>query len=320
MSTMTPNLAQDAARDAQPAVAAIGSGHIKPSSDFREKFNKRSFVLEHNLANHPLFTLPRLLELALDTRKNRPQEIYHNAGHNVPIGKRWSEMGDAPPLEEAFERIADAGAWITIHQAQRDPAYAEVFHECMREFEALSGVDFKKIMRVEDALIFITSPKRTTTYHVDRECNFLLQISGSKTIYLFDQRDKEVVPETELERFWTVDKNAATYKPELQDRSTPYRLVPGNGVHIPIGDPHWLQNDDNVSVSLSVNFTLKDSERANVYRANYFLRRFGMNPQPPFQSPFKDALKNAAMGSTYVPARGTIRTIRRLRGQETRVS
>jgi hypothetical protein len=314
MATMTSEL------NAVAPPSQYTSRHIHPSDAFKQNFNQHPFQFGHNLANHPLFTLPRLLELALDTRKNRPQEIYHNAGLNVPIGKRWSEMGEAPPLEEAFDRLPEAGAWITIHQAQRDPAYAQVFHECMREFEALSGVDFKKLMRVEDALIFITSPKRTTTYHVDRECNFLLQITGSKTIYLFDQRDKEVVPETELERFWTVDKNAATYKPELQDRSTPYRLVPGNGVHIPIGDPHWLQNDDNISVSLSVNFTLKDSERANIYRANYLLRKFGLDPQPPFQSPVKDAVKNALMASTYVPARGTIRTIRRLRGQETRVS
>ena len=153
------------------------------------------------------------------------------------------------------------------------------------------------MMRVEDALIFITSPNRTTTYHIDRECNFLLQISGSKTIHMFDQRDKDVVPETELEKFWAVDKNAGQYKPQLQDRATPYRLVPGNGIHIPINDPHWLQNDNNVSISLSVNFTLKDSERANIYRANYFMRKAGMHPAPPFTSPLKDGLKNAMMMS-----------------------
>lgn len=300
----------------------VGSstGHIVASPVFKSEFNKHPFLFNHNLANHPLFTLPRLLELALETRSKRPQELYYDAGHNVAIGTRWNEMGDKPPLEEAFERIQDTGSWITIHQAQRDPEYAAIFHECMREFEALTGKDFKKLMRVEDALIFITSPKRTTTYHIDRECNFLLQISGSKTIHMFDQRDKDVVPETELEKFWAVDKNAATYKPELQERSTPHRLVPGNGIHIPINDPHWLQNDDNVSISLSVNFTLKDSERANIYRANYFLRKAGLNPDPPFTSPVKDVVKNAMMSASYVPARSAIRTIRRLRGQETRTS
>ena len=294
--------------------------HIVTSPAFKENFNQLPFLFEHHLANHPLFSMSRLLELALETRAKRPQELYYDAGHNVPIGARWNEMGDKPPLEEAFERIQDTGSWITIHQAQRDPDYAAIFHECMREFERLTGRDFKKMMRVEDALIFITSPKRTTTYHIDRECNFLMQISGSKTIHMFDQRDKDVVPETELETFWTVDKNAGRYKPELQERSTPNQLLPGNGIHIPINDPHWLQNDDNVSISLSVNFTLKDSERANLYRANYFLRKAGLHPQPPFTSPTKDVVKNAMMSASYVPARSAIRAIRRLRGQETRTS
>ena len=302
------------------APAQSRTGYIVPSPVFREKFNKHPFLLEHHLANHPLFSMPRLLELALETRAKRPAELYHDAGHNVGIGTRWNQMGERPPIEEAFERIQEAGAWISIHQAQRDPAYADLFYGCMRELEAQTGENFKKLMRVEDALIFITSPNRTTTYHIDRECNFLLQIAGTKTMHIFDRRDKEVLPETEIEQFWTVDNNAARYKPELQDRATAYRLVPGNGIHIPINDPHWLQNDNNVSISLSVNFTMRDSERANVYRANYMLRKLGMNPVPPFKSPLKDGLKNAMMSASFVPARSAKRAIRKLRGGHTRTT
>jgi hypothetical protein len=313
--TLTPLPVQATGADSGPL-----ANHIVPSPIFGRDFNRHSFLFHHNLAHHPLFSLPRLKQLAIVTQTRRPQELYYDAGHDVPIGRRWNEMGDRPPLEEAFERIEETGSWITIHQAQLDPDYAGVFRQCMREFEAQTGQDFKKLMRVEDALIFITSPNRTTTYHIDRECNFLLQIKGSKTIYMFDQRDKDVVPETELETFWAVDKNAGRYKPQLQERSVPCRLVPGNGIHIPINDPHWLQNDNNVSISLSVNFTFKDSERANIYRANYFLRKAGMKPAPPFRSPLKDSIKNAMMAASYVPARSAIRTVRRLRGQETRTS
>ncbi len=313
MSTMT-----QAVSSAAQSATASSTEYIRPSAAFKENFNRLPFLFEHNLANHPLFSMPRLRQLALETRKNRPQELYHDAGKQVNIGQKWSQMGIAPPLEEAFDHIEDAGAWISIHQVQEDPEYADLFFGCMREFEKQSGADFKKLMRVEDALLFITSPKRTTTYHIDRECNFLMQISGSKSIYIFDRDDRTVLPEQEIERFWTVDNNAPVYKPELQDRAKEYRLVPGNGIHIPINDPHWLQNDDNISVSLSVNFTMKDSERANVYRANHLLRRFGMNPQPPFQSPVKDAVKNAVMSATYIPARRTVRYIRELRGQKTR--
>ena len=166
-------------------------------------------------------------------------------------------------------------------------------------------------MRVEDGADFITSPGRVTPYHIDRECNFLLQIRGEKNLYVFDRNDEEVLPITEIERFWAVDNNAAVYKPQFQNRASTYRLVPGNGVHIPVNNPHWVQNDNNVSISLSVNFTWKDWERANVYRANYLMRKFGMSPTPPKQSRLLDWAKNVVIATSYMPAfnfaRGTIR-------------
>jgi hypothetical protein len=296
--------------------------NIVPSDDFQQNFNRLPFLFNHNLANHPLFTLPRLLELAKETQRTHKEDLYYDAGQDVAIGTRWDAMGPPPPLEDALERIENNGAWISLHQAQRDPEYAVLFDQCMSEFADLTGLDFKKVMRVQDALIFITSPNRVTTYHIDRECNFLLQLKGSKTIHLFDQKDREVLPEQEIERFWAVDNNAPIYKPDLQHKATSLRLVPGNGVHIPVNAPHWLRNDDNISVSLSVNFTWHDSERANVYRANHLMRkllkRFDFQPLPPFRSPLHDTAKNAVMAVTYNPARSAKRMLDRLRGRPVR--
>jgi hypothetical protein len=246
--------------------------YIEPNDDFRPHFNRTPFQFFHGLANHPLFALPRLLELARETRQKRPRDMYYDAGKDIRIDQRWDQMGPKPfDVEEALVRIENSGAWITLHQAQKDPEYAELFYQCMREFEEFTGIQVKKVMRVEDALIFVSSPLRVTPYHIDRECNFLLQIRGQKTLYVFDQNDREVLPEEEIERFWAVDNNAAVYKTQFQDRARSFRLVPGNGVHIPVNAPHWVKNDDNVSISLSVNFTWKDSERANAYRANFLL-------------------------------------------------
>jgi len=253
------------------------------------------------------------------TRRDPPRDLYYDAGPDIRPDQRWDQMGPKPfVVEEALHRIESCGAWVTLHQAQEDPEYGELFHACMREFEALTGVDFVKVMKVEDALIFITSPRRVTPYHIDRECNFLLQIRGEKNLYVFDRNDPDVLPVNEVERFWAVDNNAAVYKPQFQNRATTYRLVPGNGVHIPVNNPHWVQNDDNVSISLSVNFTWKDWERANIHRANFLLRKLGISPRPPHQSPFVDATKNAVIASSYMPAfnmaRGAVRFLRRLKG------
>ena len=137
---------------------------------------------------------------------------------------------------------------------------------------------------------------RVTAFHMDRECGFLLQVRGSKEINLFNQGDREVVPESEVEAFWTKDNNAPVYRPHLQDRATIYRLAPGNGVHIPINAPHWIRNGDNVSVSVNINFIAPETERGNIYRANYLLRQLGLNPTPPFRSPLLDRIKSPIGG------------------------
>jgi hypothetical protein len=49
-------------------------------AQFHEKFNRKSFEIRHYLATHPLFQLPKLLELADRTLKTRPKEIYYDAG------------------------------------------------------------------------------------------------------------------------------------------------------------------------------------------------------------------------------------------------
>jgi len=303
----------------QASIEQAAAQFIQPSDDFRPNFNRVPFQFLHNLVDHPLFTLPRLLELAKATRDQRPRDLYYDAGPEIRVDQRWDAMGPKSfPVEEALHRIENCGAWVTLHQAQKDPEYGAVFHECMREFERLTGVDFRQVMRVEDALIFITSPRRVTPYHIDRECNFLLQIRGEKSLHVFDRNDPDVLPVAEIERFWAVDNNAAIYKPQLQNRATTYRLVPGNGVHIPVNNPHWVQNDDNVSISLSVNFTWKDWERANIHRANFLLRKLGISPRPPKQSAAVDSVKNAVVATAYMPAfymaRGASRFLRRLKG------
>jgi len=147
-------------------------------------------------------------------------------------------------------------------------------------------------MRRREVIIFVTSPRRISTYHIDSETNFLLQVHGEKDISIFSKYDREVLPEDEIERFWCEDNNAAVYKPQLQHRADVVRLVPGNGVHIPVNAPHWVQNDNNISVSVSINYHSWDSEYAHLYCANHFLRKkLGLTPTPPRQSPLLDSFK-----------------------------
>jgi len=161
-------------------------------------------------------------------------------------------------------------------------------------------------MKNSQSIIFITSPHRITEYHIDRECSLLLQVHGKKTIHVFDQTDREVLTEDELERFWTNDNNAASYKPHLQNRANTFLLEPGKAVHIPINAPHWLENGDDISVSINQNFQYKNERLANIYRANYYMRKMGLNPLPPGRSHLMDRIKGRGMQVPVVLAKKAV--------------
>ena len=68
-------------------------------------------------------------------------------------------------------------------------------------------------------------------------------------------------------------------------------------VHHPPLAPHWVQNGDEVSVSVSIGFCMRSLDRrARVYQVNHFLRRLGIQPTPPGNSAIRDGLKIAAIG------------------------
>jgi hypothetical protein len=114
-----------------------------------------------------------------------------------------------------------------------------------------------------------------------------------------------------------VDNNAATYKPQYQSRATAIELLPGQGVHIPVGAPHGVRNGPEVSVSLNINLHYLEAIAADVYRANYSLRRLGLHPTPPRVSAFEDAIKRSVYGpvnrTVLQPARAARRAIRAMK-------
>src|SRR5262245_52657594 len=93
----------------------------------REKFNRQSFAVSHRLLSHPLFQLPKLLELAERTVKSRPEDLYFDMG-NVRTGQRWDQIPEAQfSAVEAMQQLKSSDAWFLFRRAQRDPEYRELF-------------------------------------------------------------------------------------------------------------------------------------------------------------------------------------------------
>jgi 3-hydroxyanthranilic acid dioxygenase len=272
---------------------------------FRNNFNRASFQFGHHLSGHPLFEIPALLELS---KKMPKSDLTYDAGQ-VKVGQRWDEV---PPthmsVDQLIDRIENAGAWILLKKANKDPRYAAILDQAFAEAGRVIGPAFPTKMKMRSAVILITSPNRVTSYHIDPDANFLCQLQGDKVIHVFDRFDRELLPEVELERFWAKDCNAAIYKEQFQNRAKSYDLKPGVGVHMPVNAPHWVQNGNNISVTLAMIFQFPDSVLGNIYRANYYLRKLGLRPRAPGSSAIGDKFKSMALSSA-IGARDVVKKV-----------
>jgi hypothetical protein len=201
-------------------------------------------------------------------------------------------------LSETIRQLGEAGAWLKITSANAvDPAYEALLQQLLQEIEALAAVPLRQEITWSTLTVFMASPHIVTPYHIDHESNFLFQISGQKQLTLFDPNDRGLLSENEIENFYRGDFEAAQWREELQLRGSAYQLVPGAVVHHPPLAPHWVQNGDNISISVSIGFCMQSLDRrARIYQVNHFLRRFGLQPSPPGRSRLRDRIKIAGIG------------------------
>ncbi|MEJ1976359.1 MAG: hypothetical protein WDN49_09925 [Acetobacteraceae bacterium] len=260
-----------------------------PATPFAQAFNRSSFMFDHDFHTHPLYDLGTLLDLA---RRIDPRSAYYSTRAAAAADGWEDQRGRDRSLVDAVAGIERSDTLVMLKDIEQDPVFGPVFQQALADMAARVGPALQDEMVHGRATLLISSPRRVTGYHIDAEANFLLQLRGSKTVYVFDGADRSLVPETELEAFYRGDPNAARYKPERQDDAEAYDFRPGRGIHVPIEAPHWVQNGDEMSVSISINYDLRSNEqRAKVFRLNSQLRRLGLSPAGPGQSAWLDAGK-----------------------------
>jgi hypothetical protein len=248
---------------------------------FRRLFNKEPFFIDHDLVGHPLFTLPRIIQLARSLPEDR---VEYNAG-NLPISQDPQKTPRTGlSVEETIQRIEECRSWMVLKNVETDPDYRELLQACLAPFEPLVSP-----MRGQEAFVFVSSPGSITPFHIDPECNFLLQIRGTKTVRLFPMPDEELLTEVELERFYAGGTRNLVCRDEEGKKARVYELAPGQGLHFPVTMPHWVQNGPEVSISFSVTFRTAETDRREIlYRIHHRLRKMGITPPRVGAYPWRD--------------------------------
>jgi len=277
----------------------VRTGAGVADNSFCKAIGQSPFTFEHQLAHHPLFDIFQLASLARSVvRRGDPNKF----------GVRFERSGnpDAPDIEllarrgqlaEIVECIERGGVWLKMSSLHElDPAYERLRSEYIAELEDLTKLRLRDEISWSGLSVFVASPNMVTPYHFDHDMNFLFQIQGEKDVFLFDQEDRFVLTEQEIEQFYRGRAFAGVLREEARHLGKRYRLLPGIAVHQPPLAPHLICNADNVSVSVSIWFALHSLDRrARIYQANACLRQVGCRPTPPGVSGLSDGLKVAIL-------------------------
>ena len=279
----------------------------------RARFLKQPFVLRHGLAGHPLFELPRLVELAKSMPRDR---IEYNSG-KVAIGVKPEDVPKIDrPAEDVISSIETANAWMVIKNVEQDPEYRALLEAFVGDANLAAGRAPGGCSDLE-GFIFVSSARATTPFHIDAEENILIQLHGDKIVRTFDNSGRVLISEEAMEISPSKHRNQK-YEPWFEDRATLHQLKPGDALHMPYMVPHWVSTGDSYSISMAMTWKTPEVLRLNKIRLmNGTLRRFGLGQKPPGASPMLDALKVIAhdvMRAVIDPLRKSEKIRRLLRG------
>jgi hypothetical protein len=266
---------------------------LKPEQrpTFTETYNRSSFAFDHSLHESDLFDIERLRALAA----RLPDTPYYSTA-KIAVDDGWSHLGEhRPSLDTTMATLAETNSLVLLRHCEKDPEWGELFRRLMGEVVEQAGDALGADLTVGRTTLVISSPHRVTSYHIDAEVNFLLQVRGHKLLHVFNPNDRSILSDAELEAFYGGNYNGAHYKEDREPDASVYELEPGKGVHMPLHAPHWAQNLDDVSVGVSLNFNLTSGARlAKLYKMNNRLRKAGLAPLPPGVSPWRDGIKLTA--------------------------
>lgn len=269
--------------------------------------------LHHNFHQHPLFQVPELVKLGKELAPLEQCRFMRPGLSAASTIAHDSRHPDGRSIDEFFERMEEPGSAVAFYNIEAIPRYQALLFaivDTMRE-----GVECEQpdIFRV-NGFVFLSAPPSVTPFHIDRENNFWLQLHGRKIMNVWDHRDRTIVPADAVEDFIvTHSLRKVRFREEFRARSQEFHARPGEGVYFPSTSPHmtcsepgWTAPGDRVSISIGVTFyTSVTLKAARVHQVNRVMRRCGLSPAYPGDSPRVDAFK-ASVGGLVGAARSRL--------------
>jgi hypothetical protein len=170
--------------------------------------------------------------------------------------------------------IETAGAWMVLKRVENSPEDRALLEDTLlsvaraRGFNSLADAGFEQV----EGFLFVSSPNSTTPFHLDSEDNFFVHVHGEKFFTIFDNADRTIVSDDEIERSMTKHRNLK-YDESFAPR---------------------VRTAGSFSISMAITWKTREVRRLNdLHFFNSMLRGIGLPQQPPGKQPVRDALKLA---------------------------
>ena len=243
----------------------------KQTTDFLNGF----MIAEHALPDMEIFSEHALEEL-LETHPDELSMVY--AMPKKATGNDSFREGDlrGSKGKDIIEAVSKGHLWVQLLKLNSaNPAFKKLEKQIISEFK--NNVPGLKIFGCRMSLL-ISSPDIHVSYHADIPRNALWQIRGSKKIYIYPVED-QFISEQDLEGVYLGEtQEAIKYEKEFDQHASIVDLKPGMMVTWPINGPHRIVNDDNLSVSLAMEYfePVAWFRYAVFYTNGVMRRRFGL--------------------------------------------
>jgi hypothetical protein len=263
--------------------------------DVRTHYNEIGFLVEHRLAEHPLFSFDALQRLC---RRMPLNAVKYRFGV-IPIDSHFDtsieRYQQGLTREDAIDRLEETRAYIALYNPESDAEYKPVIEGLLGEL-GLALRSRERSFNWYSTYVFISAHDAVTPYHMDREMNFLLQVRGTKTVQLWDPRDDSVMQPAQRDALFSFSQDfRPPYDASLAEKARIFDLRPGLGVHHPFIAPHLVTTGPNLSISLAITFrTPRSDVWSDAHSFNHRFRPLGLGGIDVGRHASIDALKAGA--------------------------
>lgn len=265
---------------------------------------QRITPMHHNFHEHPLFQVPELVKLGIELSKT-DQCRFMSPDRTVSSSLAHDNRHpDGRSIEEFFQRMEEPGSSVAFYNIEVIPRYQALLMLVVNSMRSLVEREQPHIFRV-NGFVFFSAPPSVTPFHIDRENNFWLQLHGHKLLNVWDHRDRSIVPADAVEDFIvTQSLKKVRFDETFLPRGQEFDAHPGDAVYFPSTSPHMTRSlvdrttaGNRLSISIGVTFyTAVTREVARIHQVNRLMRKCGLSPSYPGESPTADAVKSTVGG------------------------